>query len=317
MEKATVHDKSNVQYITVDVEHVDRRIDNFLLNKLKGLPKSRLYLLLRKGEIRVNKKRIKPSYRLQMGDVIRIAPLRLSPETKPVQPNKELLTKLANRILYEDADLLIVNKPVGVAVHGGSGIKLGLIELLRIMHPQEHFLELVHRLDKDTSGCLIIAKKHSVLRKLHELLRESRVCKTYVALTSGHWRNKINKVNIALRKNLLSSGERVVKVAEGGKSAFTEFEVVKNFKIASLVEAKLHTGRTHQIRVHAQISGHPIAGDDKYGDRDFNRIMQNKGLRRMFLHAKKIVFTSPSGKKISITAPLDDELLKVLSNIAI
>ena len=284
-----------------------------MLHKLKGLPKSRLYLLLRKGEIRVNKKRIKPSYRLQMGDIIRVAPLRLSSETKPAKPNKKLLEKLSKSILYEDMDLLIINKPVGIAVHGGSGIRLGLIELLRIMRPKEHFLELVHRLDKNTSGCLIIAKKHSMLRQLHDLLREGKMQKTYVALTLGHWRKKLNKVNIALRKNTLSSGERIVRASEQGKAAFTEFEVIKDFEIASLVEIKLHTGRTHQIRVHAQISGHPIAGDDKYGDRAFNRVMRDKGLRRMFLHAAKLKFISPAGKKISIEAPLDDELKKFIS----
>ncbi|MGD9108331.1 MAG: RluA family pseudouridine synthase [Gammaproteobacteria bacterium] len=307
--------KSAIQFIEVNDEHIDRRIDNFLLNKLKGLPKSRLYLLLRKGEIRVNKKRIKPSYRLQMGDIIRIAPLRLSPETKPAKPNKALLEKLTKRILYEDADLLIINKPVGIAVHGGSGIRLGLIELLRIMRSKEHFLELVHRLDRNTSGCLIIAKKHSVLRKLHNLLREGKVQKTYVALTLGHWRKKISKVDIALRKNVLSSGEHVVKASDQGKAAFTEFTVVKDLNIASLVEVKLHTGRTHQIRVHAQVSGHPIAGDDKYGDRAFNRIMRGKGLRRMFLHAKKIAFTVPSGRKIAVEASLDNELLDVLKRL--
>ncbi|MGD9153059.1 MAG: RluA family pseudouridine synthase [Gammaproteobacteria bacterium] len=307
--------QSAIQYIEVNDEHIDRRIDNFLLNKLKGLPKSRLYLLLRKGEIRVNKKRIKPSYRLQMGDIIRIAPLYLSPKTKPAKPNKELLEKLAKRILYEDADLLIINKPVGIAVHGGSGIRLGLIELLRIMRPKEPYLELVHRLDRNTSGCLVIAKKPSVLRKLHNLLRENKMQKIYIALTLGHWRKKINKVDIALRKNVLSSGERVIRASDQGKAAFTEFKVVKDFSVASLVEVKLHTGRTHQIRVHAQISGHPIAGDDKYGDRAFNRIMRDKGLRRMFLHAEKIAFTSTSGKRISITAPLDNELSDVLKQL--
>lgn len=307
--------KTSVQFITVNAEHVDRRIDNFLLNQLKGLPKSCLYLLLRKGEIRVNKKRIKPSYRLQVGDIIRIAPIRLSPETKPAKPNETLLKKLTKSILYEDADLLIINKPVGIAVHGGSGVRLGLIELLRIMRPKAPFLELVHRLDKNTSGCLVIAKKHSMLRKLHKLLREGKMQKTYAALTLGHWRKKIHKVDIALRKNVLNSGERIVKASDQGKAAFTKFAVVKNFKIASLVEVKLYTGRTHQIRVHAQISGHPIAGDDKYGDRAFNRIMRNKGLHRMFLHAEKIAFTIPDGKKISITAPLDNELSDVLTRL--
>ena len=307
--------KTPVQFIEIDDEHVGRRIDNFLLNKLKGLPKSRLYLLLRKGEIRVNKKRIKPSYKLQQNDVIRIAPLRLATEVQPSKPNKELLKKLSNKILYEDQDLLIINKPVGIAVHGGSGIRLGLIESLRIMRPEEHFLELVHRLDRDTSGCLIIAKKHRVLRELHKLLRENKIGKIYTALTLGHWPKKINKVNIALRKNVLRSGERIVKASEEGKAAFTEFTVMQNFAISSLVTVRLYTGRTHQIRAHAQLSGHPVAGDDKYGDRAFNRIMQKKGLRRMFLHARKIKFMLASGKKISIEAPLDDELEQFLKQL--
>jgi len=307
--------KPSVQFIEIDEEHVDRRIDNFLMYKLKGLPKSRLYLLLRKGEIRVNKKRIKPSYRLQLGDVIRVAPIRLAAEIKPARPSKELLEKLSSKILYEDQDLLIINKPAGIAVHGGSGIRLGLIELLRTMRPEARFLELVHRLDRNTSGCLIVAKKHSMLRKLHQLLRERKIKKIYVALTLGHWRKKINKVAIALRKNVLRSGERVVKVSDQGKKALTEFKVVRDFEIASLVEVKLHTGRTHQIRVHARISGHPIAGDDKYGERAFNRIMRDKGLRRMFLHAEKLEFVSPSGNKISIEAPLDEELLSILKQL--
>jgi len=307
--------KTPVQFIEVDDEHIGRRIDNFLLNKLKGLPKSHLYLLLRKGEIRVNKKRIKPSYKLQQNDVIRVAPLRLSIEAQPSKPSKELLKKLSNKVLYEDQDLLIINKPVGIAVHGGSGIRLGLIESLRIMRPEAHFLELVHRLDRNTSGCLIIAKKHSILRELHKLLCENKIKKIYTALTLGRWPKKINKVNIALRKNVLRSGERIVKASEQGKAAFTEFKVIQNFAISSLVAVKLYTGRTHQIRVHAQLSGHPIAGDDKYGDRAFNRIMWKRGLRRMFLHARKIKFVLPSGKKISIEAPLGEELEQILKQL--
>ena len=206
-----------------------------------------------------------------------------------------------------------MNKPAGLAVHGGSGVSSGLIEVLRFVRKDCHFLELAHRLDRETSGCLIIAKKMSVLRELHELLREGKIQKIYFALTMGHWPKAKNFVAVSLKKNQLSSGERRVKVDDEGKASATEFHVEQSFSAYDLVQAILHTGRTHQIRVHAQYSGHPIAGDTKYGDKAFNQVMKQKGLKRLFLHAEKIAFTLPStGKYYSLSVPLDDELQRVL-----
>jgi 23S rRNA pseudouridine955/2504/2580 synthase len=307
---------SKVSFVEIIDDQVGQRIDNFLFTHLKGVPKSHIYQLLRKGEIRVNKKRIKPVYRLQLDDIIRIAPIRMAPPEEQQEPGNNLKKLIHDHIIYEDLNLLIVNKPAGLAVHGGSGINLGLIEALRAMRPQERFLELVHRLDRDTSGCLIVAKKRSILRELHELLRKGKVTKIYQALTLGHWPKKINKIKKAIRKNTLQSGERIVKVAEDGKAAYTEIHVIKKHELADLVEVILHTGKTHQIRVHTQDAGHPVAGDQKYGDRAFNKIMKAHGLNRMFLHAHKIEFTLPSTEKlISITAPLDTELDRVASSL--
>jgi 23S rRNA pseudouridine955/2504/2580 synthase len=305
-----------VQFIEIDSAQADRRIDNFLLQKLKGVPKSRIYNLLRRGEIRVNKKRVKPIYRLQLGDVIRIAPLRTSQTAQLARPNKAILKKLSACILYEDEDLLILNKPSGMAVHGGSGINAGLIELLRMMRPDADFLELVHRLDRDTSGCLLIAKKRSILRELHAMLRAGQIVKIYYALTLGKWPKKINRVDVPLQKNIKVSGERIVKVADEGKSSVTDFIVARKFALATFVKIKLLTGRTHQIRVHAQFAGHPLAGDPKYGDRAFNRMLRAKGLHRLFLHAGELQFMLPSsGKRISVNAPLDEELQQFLTSL--
>ena len=305
--------KPIVQFIEVDAEHVDQRVDNFLLTRLKGVPKSLLYRLLRKGEIRVNKKRTKAYYKLQEKDVIRVAPIRAAEKTQVAKPSEAQLEKLSKQIVYEDANLLVLNKSTGLAVHGGSGVSLGVIELLRAMRPEARFLELAHRLDRDTSGCLIIAKKRKALKEIHELLREGKIRKVYYALTLGRWYKVKNLVNLPLKKDVLKSGERVVKAVKDGKKALTEFNVLRNFSLASFVEVILHTGRTHQIRVHAQATGHFIAGDKKYGDRAFNKMMRQKGLRRLFLHAGELQFTLPSsGELISVVIPISDELQKVL-----
>jgi 23S rRNA pseudouridine955/2504/2580 synthase len=305
--------KPIVQFIEVDAEHVDQRVDNFLLTRLKGVPKSLLYRLLRKGEIRVNKKRTKAYYKLQEKDVIRVAPIRAAEKTQVAKPSEAQLEKLSKQIVYEDANLLVLNKSTGLAVHGGSGVSLGVIELLRAMRPEARFLELAHRLDRDTSGCLIIAKKRKALKEIHELLREGKIRKVYYALTLGRWYKVKNLVNLPLKKDVLKSGERVVKAVKDGKKALTEFNVLRNFSLASFVEVILHTGRTHQIRVHAQATGHFIAGDEKYGDRAFNKMMRQKGLRRLFLHAGELQFTLPSsGELISVVIPISDELQKVL-----
>ena len=305
---------SSVEIIDVEEEHVGRRIDNFLFTILKDIPKTLIYRLMRKGAIRVNKKRIKPSYRLQVGDALRIPPLqRTTKAIDSVQFNQKSLDKLSRRILYEDEDLLILNKPVGLAVHAGSGIRYGIIEMLRALRSDAHFLELAHRLDRETSGCLMIAKKRSVLEELHTLLRERKAEKIYYTVTMGQWAEKVNRIEMPLRKNVLQSGERMVVAAEDGKPAVTEFHALKTFEQTSFVKVMLHTGRTHQIRVHAQFAGHPIAGDDKYGNREFNKLMRRKGLCRLFLHAGQLSFKLPSAKQtIVIKAPLDKELVYLL-----
>lgn len=301
--------KTAVQYITIPPDFAEQRIDNFLVTRLKGVPKAHIYRILRKGEVRVNKKRIKQTYRLQAGDQVRIPPLHLEDKDAPATPSEQLMAFLATRILYEDTNLLIMNKPSGIPVHGGSSVKLGLVEALRCMYPQLDQLELVHRLDKDTSGCLILAKKRSVLRELHELLREGRMRKIYQTLTKGHWKPHALRVEVPLRKNLLSNGERIVRVHEEGKHSITVFKPLVRYRYSTLMEALLETGRTHQIRVHAQFRGHQVAGDEKYGDKEFNKQMHQLGLKRLFLHAYFIEFTLPStGQHIQITAPLDDDL---------
>lgn len=301
--------KSPVQYLVITEDFAGQRIDNFLVTRLKGVPKTHIYRILRKGEVRVNKKRAQPSYRLQAGDQVRLPPLQLEPKAKPAAPSSRMAATLTDRILYEDKNLLIINKPAGIAVHGGSGVKLGIVEALRNMFPKLPHLELAHRLDSDTSGCLILAKKRSILKELHNLLREGAVSKIYWALTQGHWKASELRVDVSLRKNQLSGGERIVRVDKTGKTSLTVFRPLETYADSMLVEATLHTGRTHQIRVHAQYRRHPIAGDEKYGDRDFNKLMRERGLKRLFLHAKHVEFTLPStGERISVIAPLDQEL---------
>ena len=313
MNKLDTPKRLSPEQVEVDSQHEGQRIDNFLTTYLKGVPKSFIYRILRRGEVRVNKGRIKPTYRLQVGDMVRIPPLRRGePTTAAPKPGHNLVELLNNGILYEDEGTVILNKPTGIAVHGGSGISFGVIEILRAARPQAPFLELVHRLDRDTSGCLIIAKKRSVLRHIHHLLREDGIEKRYLALVQGAWRGEERRVTAPLRKNVLQSGERVVRVAEDGKPSQTVFRPLRRWSEASLVEAIPLTGRTHQIRVHAAYIQQPIAGDEKYGDAEFNRIMQEKGLRRLFLHAASLHFATASGDIIDVTAPLDPALQRVL-----
>ncbi len=305
--------KPTVTYVTIDAHHEGQRIDNFLITKLKGVPKTRIYRILRKGEVRVNKKRIDPSYKLNNGDEVRIPPVTISEKGAPQKPSKNLAELLKNRILFEDAGLLIINKPHGIPVHGGTSISLGVVEALRQLDNKYKKLELAHRLDRETSGCLILSKKNSVLRELHTLMREGKIVKKYLALTKGVWKPNELRVNASLEKNYLQSGERMVKVSSEGKESLTTFRVLNTWDGMSLVEATLHTGRTHQIRVHAQYRKHYIAGDEKYGDKEFNKILRAKGLNRMFLHAYTLSFTLPStGQMIEVRAPLDPELEKVL-----
>jgi len=304
-----------VQFVTVDSDHIGQRLDNFLLARLKGLPKSHLYRVIRKGEVRVNKGRIKPDYRLQEGDIVRIPPLRLS-APKTDTPSEHLQKLITNTILYEDDGLLIINKPSGMAVHGGSGINFGVIETIRALRPQAKFLELVHRLDRDTSGCLLIAKKSSVLKELHELLRTGDIQKCYLALVQGYWPKHLHEVDAPLKKNILQSGERMVFVQNDGKQSLTEFNVVQRFSEVTLIQAKPKTGRTHQIRVHAQHAEHPVVGDEKYGEKKFNKHMRKLGCKRLFLHASQLIFTLPtSGKDISVKAELPEDLQKFLDKL--
>lgn len=304
---------SGVRLETVQPEYDGQRLDNFLLRELKGVPKSRIYRILRKGEVRVNGKRVKPEYRLIEGDVVRIPPIRVSEQVQQVASDG-LKNLLGDAILLENEHFIVVNKPAGMAVHGGSGISLGLIETLRQMRPEARFLELVHRLDRDTSGCLLVAKKPAALKYFHELLRqEHQIDKVYLALVIGRWANRQKKIEAPLRKNELSSGERIVRVAADGKPSLTEFSVRERFgDFATLVEARPITGRTHQIRVHAQFAGHPILGDEKYADERCVELAEEIGLNRLFLHAEKLGFQW-QGKLVEVTAPLPKALLAAIS----
>ena len=304
-----------VAYLQITSEQAGQRIDNFLHTHLKGVPKTHLYRILRTGEVRVNKSRIKPTYRLQSGDIIRLPPLHSQlTSTKP--PAVMQSQQLAQAILYEDNRLIVIDKPAGMAVHGGSGIQAGVIETLRALYPQSPYLELVHRLDRDTSGCLMIAKKPSMLRRLHDLLRKGEIDKQYLALVQGYWNPKLTQVEFPLQKNILCSGERVVRVQANGKPAISQFQVERHLTTTTLLRIKPLTGRTHQIRVHTAHVGHPIAGDDKYGDDTFNRKMRQLKLKRLFLHAEKLSLTlSEINFQLSVTAPLPSSLKQTLHHL--
>ncbi len=306
----------SVQWIEIEEGYEGQRLDNFLITFLKGVPKSYIYRIVRKGEVRVNKGRIKINYRLQMGDLLRIPPLRLPDEKEKVQPGDAVKRRLERSVLYEDQRFMVINKPSGIAVHGGSGLDFGVIEALRVLRPEEKNLELVHRLDRDTSGCLLISKKRSALRILHELMRDNRMDKRYLALLAGanNWKSRM--VDAPLLKNTMRGGERVVRVDTAGKMAKTHFRRQRLYADATLVEARLYTGRTHQIRVHAASLGHPVLGDQKYGDEYANKMMRKRGLRRLFLHASRLSFRWPDEKEdFVITAPLDSELEKLLDKL--
>ncbi len=308
---------SAVKLLTISEDEAGQRIDNYLLAKLKGVPKSLIYRIVRKGEVRVNKGRIKPEYKLQAGDIVRIPPVRISEKNDtPVSKNLNKVAALENQILFEDDCLIILNKPSGIAVHGGSGLNFGVIEALRALRPEARFLELVHRLDRDTSGILLIAKKRSALRHLHEQLRLKTVQKDYLALVRGQWQSHVKVIQAPLLKNELSSGERIVRVSEQGKPSETRFSIEERYLNATLVKASPVTGRTHQIRVHAQYVAHPIALDDKYGDKDFDMQMQALGLNRLFLHAYSIRFEHPkTGETLRFNAQLDEKMKAILKKL--
>ena len=312
--------KDAVAWLTVGDEAEGQRIDNFLLRMLKGVPKSHVYRILRSGEVRVNKGRVGPDARLVQGDVVRIPPVRTaapaprlnrSPTERPFRP----------AILFEDDALLAVDKPAGLAVHGGSGIALGLIEQLRASRPEARFLELVHRLDRETSGVLLVAKKRSALTALHAQLRDGDVDKRYLVLVRGPWRDAKRKVDVPLHKFSTRDGERRVRVEEAGRAAVTIFRRERVWSgrdpPLALLEAELMTGRTHQIRVHLAHLGHALAGDDKYGDFAWNRQLAREGLKRMFLHAQTIAFAHPaSGDPVALTSPLPQDLERFLGGLS-
>ena len=310
--------KETVNWLEVGAEEAGQRIDNYLIRWLKGVPKSHVYRILRSGEVRVNKGRIGPDYRVQTDDKVRIPPIRTAEREVAAAPKAG--ARVEFDILYEDAALLVINKPAGLAVHGGSGISFGAIEQLRAARPQAKFLELVHRLDRDTSGILMFAKKRSALVALHEQLREGRVQKIYLALVRGHWRDAKRAVKAPLQKHLLANGERRVSVHEDGQAAHTIFRLRKAWPDSqppfSLLEAELKTGRTHQIRVHLAHLEFPIAGDDKYGDFPLNKILKKQLLKRMFLHAYRTGITHPdSGEALHFEAALPLALESFLTQL--
>ncbi len=307
---------SGVQILEVAPELAGQRIDNFLRTQLRGVPKTLIYRILRKGEVRVNKGRIKPEYKLQAGDLVRVPPLRLAERDEPEPLAQGLLERLESAIVYEDKALIVLNKPAGIAVHGGSGLSYGVIEALRQLRPDAKELELVHRLDRDTSGLLMVAKKRSMLRHLHQALRGDGVDKRYMALVRGRWDTSKKQVSAPLLKNTLRSGERMVEVTEDGKEALTLFRVLRRFgDFATLVEAKPVTGRTHQIRVHARHAGHSIAGDSKYGDEDFTREVRELGGKRLFLHAYALKVPLPDGGELMLEAPVDEVWARTLERL--
>jgi 23S rRNA pseudouridine955/2504/2580 synthase len=308
-------EKPAVRWMDISAEQAGQRIDNYLLRILKGVPKSRIYRLLRKGEVRVNKGRIRPEYRLQSGDQVRIPPVRVA-TSGASEPGRQASATLADSILYEDDRLLVLNKPAGMAVHGGSGLGYGVIEALRALRPKAPYLELVHRLDRATSGCLMVAKRRSELRMLHDLLRNGGVEKRYLLLAQGDWSQGPFRIDAALRKNQVRGGERIVRVDPEGKTALTKFRFLEAYPGASLMEAELKTGRTHQIRVHAAHAGHPLAGDEKYGAEAFNRCMRGLGLKRMFLHAHYVAFEDRERERsIEVSAPLGADLRKLVQQL--
>ena len=307
---------SPVSYVEAQEGDDGQRLDNFLLRTLGAVPRSLVYRILRTGEVRVNGRRAKPAYRLAAGDRVRLPPLqdagRKQDSTPAKAPSKSLRDFVTAAVIHEDRDLIVVNKPAGVAVHGGSGVSFGVIEALRAVHPQLKELELVHRLDRETSGCLLVAKRRAILRDLHAQLLERRMQKRYLALVAGRWPFGAKTIDLPLKTNLKQGGERVVRVHSEGQNAVTTFQPIEQFgKVATLLDVDLGTGRTHQIRVHAAHAGYPVAGDEKYGDREKDAKLKPYGLSRMFLHAASLTFRR-GDESFTATAPLPPELQAVV-----
>jgi 23S rRNA pseudouridine955/2504/2580 synthase len=309
--------RSAVRHLEVEEAQDGQRLDNFLQRLLGEVPRSRVYRIIRKGEVRVNGRRAGPDTRLHTRDKIRIPPVQILPRPDPARPTSDALETVRDSIIHEDEHVLVLNKPAGMAVHGGSGVSYGVIEALRALRPEEK-LELAHRLDRDTSGCLIVARDTPTLRTLHALLREGGAFeKRYLALLKGQWNLGKKRIDVPLRTDIRVGGERTVKPHPSGKPSMSEFRPVQFFsKRATLLEVSIHTGRTHQIRVHAQHAGHPVAGDEKYGDEAFNDELRSVGLRRMFLHASSVSFQWPNGGEFSVNAPLPADLAAVLDKLA-
>ncbi|PIZ04041.1 MAG: 23S rRNA pseudouridine(955/2504/2580) synthase [Gammaproteobacteria bacterium CG_4_10_14_0_8_um_filter_38_16] len=301
------------KFVTIDESHVGQRIDNFLINQLKGVPHSRIYRALRKGEVRVNKGRVQAVYRLKMGDSVRLPPLRVSDSVTPT-PSARLGDLLKESVIFENNDFIVLNKPAGLAVHGGSEVACGLIEAFRYIRPDIKDLSLVHRLDRDTSGCLLLAKNRTTLLAFQALQKTQAIQKNYLLLVKGHWSLGKKRIKLALTKNKLQDGERMVIADDEGKPSETWFEPVNYFDETTLLRATLVTGRTHQIRVHVAHVGYPIVGDVKYGDRDFNRqFIKQYRSKRLFLHAEKLVFSLPTSKKpYTFIAPVADDFENIV-----
>lgn len=305
---------SNVRMLVVDGEEAGQRLDNYLLKHLRKVPKMLVYRIIRKGEVRVNKGRAQPSRRLLEGDIVRVPPVAITEAGEKVTPPKVQMERIEDLILFEDADLIVVNKPSGIAVHGGSGVSWGLVELVRNLREDAKRVELVHRLDRDTSGAIILAKKMSVLRAMHLQIRQNEIEKHYLTLVCGQWPKDKQKIDLPLIKNTLRSGERIVQVSPDGKPCLSYFILQQQFEQAALMTVKLITGRTHQIRVHALSQGCPVVGDDKYGHEVQNKAFKTLGMSSLALHAQRLSFTHPvTGNKIEIEAPLFHDFKHIIT----
>lgn len=310
--------RSVVEFHKISADEAGQRVDNFLLRHFKSVPRSRVYRLLRKGEVRVNRKRVDAEYRLAEADELRLPPVRVADKDEPLRPSTSLQELIEKAIIFQDARVLVLNKPAGVAVHGGSGMSFGVIEALRASRPQED-LELVHRLDRDTSGCLIVSRSRSALTSLHKLIREGGMSKSYLALVAGSWQLGKKRIDAPLATDNRRQGERHVKVASAGKDSVSIFSPVQFFgSLATLMEVDIPTGRTHQIRVHAAFAGHPLLGDEKYGDHERNAELKSRGLKRIFLHSQSLAYDWPgSGEPFHASAPLPLDLAAVIDELTV
>jgi len=307
---------SKVQVIEINEDQDGQRLDNWLLRQIHGAPKSLIYRIIRKGEVRVNKGRKKANYKLSAGDQVRIPPVRIEAESGKKTLPKSLLDEVKASVLLDNQHCLVINKPVGLAVHGGSGLHFGVIDVVKALYPDLEYLELAHRLDRETSGCLILAKNRKALIFLHEQIKAGTVVKKYLAGLAGNWQGGKKTISAPLKKNSMHGGERMVEVDEDGKTAISHFRPIQNYKNLTLVDVEIETGRTHQIRVHAAHAGHPVAGDKKYGEREYNKWVREQGLKRMFLHAYWLEFMLPgSDELVQVTTPLPGALQNVLNTL--